>query len=356
MFRQLLTLLTMVFICVLVLPLQSQAQSSYEKKLQKKVQQSQQAIWVAHILRQRPKEKKIEGLEFKGEKIPVFLLPHKDSFRPLVKIKPRFQQEGWKLYVGKNTPAKPSGEEGEYVVYAYLNSRISEIQFLARNENGETRREKVYIFAPEARQFKQVSAFKSVSYNIGFSKLFYEQTTFGVFTASSLVLGLSYLTPEKGSKWGMIGDFDITVMTLDSEPIDHNPQFYEGLIAGTYQYKIFKKDPRWRSRLIAGIGTSGLISHGSPFGYSGLAGIDLGVRSEYFKNRTESYIIEGHYMTYDGISLTQDRAFSIEGKWRFNHENLRQTVVGLRMVTHKFQVSFEEIEVDFISLSGSFTF
>ncbi|MCB0422259.1 MAG: hypothetical protein KDD61_14775 [Bdellovibrionales bacterium] len=329
--------------------------NALDPKLQKKVLASQQAIWVAHILRQKPQDKKIVELDFKSIQIPVFLLPHGESFRPLVKLLPVYKKPGWKLYVGKNVPVKESGDTGEYYVYAYLNSRISEIDFFAKNESGDIIKEKVYIFAPEARQFKQTSAIKSMSFDIGFSRLYYEQTTFGVFTASSLLLGIGYVSPDDGKKWGWLADFDMTVMTFASDPLDHNPQYYEGLLAVSYAKKIFK-NPRWRSRIIAGVGTSGLISHGSPFGYSGLAGLDVGLKSEFYKNRTESYIFEGHYMTYDGISLTADRALNIEGKWRFNFENTRQMVVGLKYSSHKFQVSFEEIEVDRFALTGSFTF
>lgn len=315
---------------------------------------SQKALWFCHILRQKGDSPTIAGLTFKSLKIPVFLIPKDSSVRPLVKLKMQYDRDDWELFIGESQPLK-SETPGSLVTYAFLNSRISTIKLTAKNKNGEKQEETVYLFAPEAREYKMVSPFNNLMFTVGAANLIYEQTSFGVFNSKSLLLGTSYISPEKGHRWGFLGDFIISFFTFQSEPLDLNPQFYTGQLSTTYNLKIFKS-PRWRSRIIVGAELSGLSSKGSPFGFSNLYGPRLGLRSEFFMSGSESYSFEVYYATYEGLSLDQDRALGLKLSFHNNFADLRQVQYQFTYSNQAFTSDIEQVELDFLSLSTSFSF
>ncbi|MEZ4872279.1 MAG: hypothetical protein R2827_08550 [Bdellovibrionales bacterium] len=325
-----------------------------QKELSEKVKSTQKAIWVAHVLRRKHEEQKISGLQFVSNRVPVFLLPKEDTFKPLVVLKAKFERPGWQLLLGKDTPANSSGVPGEFAIYAFLNSRISQVQFTARSPEGEVERETVYIFAPEANEFKMVSAMDSFLFRAGWANLFYEQTSFGVFNAETLLLGTSYISPERGEPWGWLFDAELTVGTLSSTPIDLNPQFYEMRFGITYALKLFDLQ-RTRSRMIYSISTMGLVSHGSPFGFGGLFGPSVGVRTEYFTSQSESFFGEIFLTGYD-VDIVSERSIGTALTWRKNLENTRQFSLSLKYSNHNFTTAIEEVIIDYFSVSGSFSF
>ena len=222
-----------------------------EKNEQNQIRQTQKALWLAHILRRKQKNNTIDGLKIKTKMIPVFLIPKGNSFRPLVKIKMIFHKPKWKLFVAKNVPAKKTGIEGEYFIYAYLNSRISQVNLYAQDEDGNVQKETMFIFAPEAQEFKMVTTLDSILFTVGGANLVYSQTTFGTFSGKTGILGLQYHSPQKKSKWGYFGEAEMTVLTVSSTPDDHNPQFFDLKIGGTYAVKLLNS-PFWTNRLTFG--------------------------------------------------------------------------------------------------------
>ncbi|MCB9025286.1 MAG: hypothetical protein H6625_03140 [Bdellovibrionaceae bacterium] len=332
------------------------AQVKMDENFKQKVIKTQQAIWLCHILREKKQESRISNMEFKLTKIPVFMVPKEDAIRPLVKLQIKFEKPGWELFVDDKIPVKKTDDPNIFLVYAYLNSRISEVTFKAKNkDDGSVESEIVYLFAPEAREYKMVSPLESVIFTLGLGNLIYEQTSFGVFNGNSLLLGVEYLTPEKGSHWGLLSRFHITFLTFESEPLDHNPQFYEGDLLATYNSKVIPS-PRWRSRWLGGLSTVGLISQGSPFGFSNLYGPSFGFRTEYYKNRDESYSIQFNYVTYDKISLDQDRALKVKLSWHNNLSNLRQMQTQILYSNNTFTSGFEEVIAELWGLSLGLSF
>jgi hypothetical protein len=320
-----------------------------DEKLQQQIIKSQKAIWVCSVLRQKDQEKRIEGLEIDPLNIPVFMMPAGTSMRPLVKLKFTYNRPGWKLFVDKNTPARETMEEHQYLTYAYLNARISEVRLEARNQDGEVQRETVYLFAPKAREYGLVPAEKSISVSVGLGNLIYEQTSFGVFNGRNFMLGLNYMTPDDGSRYGILADFRFSLSTLASEPADYNPQFYEAYALGTYDVAVMKS-PRWRSRALAGLSAVGVLAFGSPFGFDNLYGIEGGVRSEYYEDNITSYSVELILTSYDLGNIFSNHGFRSKFIIHKNLASLQELRYEMIVSRRIFNSGFENVVVDLLSL------
>jgi hypothetical protein len=323
-------------------------------KEEKQLMKAQRALWLAHVLRDRTGQNIIKDLKISKDKIPVFLIPQDDSFRPLVKLEVEFNRPGWNLFIGDKLPMRRQ-KDGSYVLYAYLRSRLNAVEIRAQNEQGAQEREILYLFAPEAREFKLVSPFDSVLFTLGHSFLVYEQTSFGTFVAQSLMLGVRYVSPDKGNSFGLLGDFTATVFTYDSSPIEQNPQFMEGRLGLTYPVKLIK-NPKYRTKLFLGASTINFVSYGSPFGFSGLYSADLGIRTVYYRSGQNSYAGEFHYAPIEFSDPLGERSFRFVFDWSMNLDNLRQAQIGLSYSNHSFKVGFEDIYVEALSVFGSISF
>src|SRR5690606_27130044 len=134
---------------------------------------------------------------------------------------------------------------------------------------GEIEEETVELFAPETRQFRINSFLDSMIFSLGVGNLEYSQSSFGTFVSQSLILGASYVSPERGRKLGLMGSADFMVYTLNSSPVEANPQYLEVRLAPTYAVKL-TSSLKWRTRVFLGMGSISLYPQGSPFGFTGL--------------------------------------------------------------------------------------
>lgn len=341
-------------LCVLIIP-QTKGQVAIDEDLKEKVLQTQKALWFAHILRQTKTDQVIKNLKIEITKVPVYLMARGTYVRPLVMVKMKYPKEQGELLIQPNVPLRKTEVEGEYVLYAYLRSPISEIPLVVKKPNSPPEKEVLYLFAPEARQFRIQNPFKTTFFKLGMAWAFYQQSSYGTFVSSSLQIGLRYLSPEKGKRLGLLGDFDLTVFTYDSSPEDLNPQFWEGLLAGTLKYKIFSS-PRWRSRILAGVNSIGVFDHGSPFGFSGLYGPTVGLRSEYYVNGRTSLAFEAAYSFYSlEAFLFRDRTVKLAGFASFHRDNLSQWILGTSYSSSVVQVGNEAIDHETILLNLGFS-
>ena len=334
-------------------PGQTQTQTQVQSEQEKEVYKSKQALWVAHILRDRSAIN-LKELSLDVDKLPVYLVPQGENFRPMVKLKLKYNKPGWKLFLSDKDPVKATGVEGEYVVYAYLRSRISTLFITAVGPNNERVSETFYMFAPEAREFKMVSLFDSMFFTLGHSYMIYRQTSFGTFVSQALLVGAKYFTPEKGYRLGYFGEANLTLFTYTSSPIKENPQFFEA--RGGLSYLVnFTKNPKLRSRLTLGAGTINLFSLGAPFGFSGLYGLNLGLRTEFYKSAKRSFGAEVYITPYDFSDPLSERTAKFSFDITDNLNNLRRIQYGLSYSSHKFSESIENINADqfnaYVSLS-----
>lgn len=322
---------------------------------EKVLRKSQRAMWIAHILRQKKDAHKISDLNFEFKKVPVFLIPKAESFRPLVKLNLTFEKEDWELFNNDGTVVKKSEDGKERVIYAYLNSRISTVPLTAKGPDGEEEAETIYLFAPEAREFKTVAVFNSVQFFLGHTYLSYKQKSFGTFISNSLLVGVKYISPEKGKKRGYLADASSTIYTYHSSPLKRSANFLEGRAAATYKVKVFK-DPKYRSRIFAGLGTINLFSLGASLGFSGLFGPNLGMRTEYYKTGVTSYGFEFQYMPYEFKNPLSERTFKLSAEWTKNLNNTRRAQLGLSLANHQFESGVDEITANMVSLYFGMSF
>ncbi len=324
--------------------------SAQETQEEDGVVEAQRAVWLAYVLRQRSEDVRIEGMEIKVLELPVFLVPQGESFRPLVKMRVEFRRPDWELFVGGRTPVNEDDNPNVYAVYAYLNSRISEVEIQARGPGGQLEKEKVYIFAPEAREFKVVSPFDAIVASIGVGELVYKQSSFGTFVSNTLTIEARYLSPEKGKRLGYLMDFSMTLYTFRSSPIERNPHYVQGRLGVTYPTQIFS-DLQWRSRIFLGVRGSALIPQGSPFGFSDLYGLEAGLRSEYFYRGDRSYALEAYYSPFDPKKLLRDRSIEMRGSWYFNVGEFRRGRLSLGYSHQTFSSGLERVSGQMLSTS-----
>lgn len=312
-------------------------------------EKTKKASWVAHILRQRS-ESGIQNLSFETERVPVVLVAKNESLRPLVQLKGTYLRDGWQIFAQENKPLTMAEDKKTFTIFAYLNSQVNEVALTAKGPDGAIEREVIYLFAPEAQEFQIVSGWDSIMVSLGIANFSYSQTNFGTFTSTTGVVGVTYLSPEKSSRWGYYGNGDITVLTLDSSPISANPQVISARGDFTYRLPIYETS-QWRTRAAAGLYYITMQSNGSPFGFENLFAPDIGVRSQYFKNQRESYVIDFHYVPMESGIFGKQRAFQLGGYWNRTSASLKQWQLGLNYSSSHFESSDQNIEVDMLTLS-----
>lgn len=318
---------------------------------------SQKAIWIAHVLREKKEDKVLSGLEVVQEKVPVFLVPKGDEFRPLVKL--TFKYNGGqevKLQDATRQLLRFNPATGTYTLYAYLSSHVNSVRITAVPERGERKSETLYIFAPEAREFKSVNLFDSIQFVLGHNQLTYRQTSaaFDEYKAQSLLLGIKYLSPENGKKLGYFADLHATVLAYSAEPIDDSAQFLEGRLGLSYSTKIFK-NPRFRSRILFGLRTINLFSL-ADLGFTGLWGVNVGLKSEFFKSGKNSFAYELEYTPYDFGDPLRERTLKAGLEWNRNLNNIRRMQLGLSYSDNSFTDGLEKIRLGSASLYFGLSF
>jgi hypothetical protein len=323
-------------------------------KEEKQVKKSQKAMWIAHVLREKKESKKILKLDVVQTKVPVFLVPQNESFRPLVKLTFRHPDEGVKLLDANRIPIRYNEATKNYSLYAYLTSRVNTVKILAQGPGAEKQEETLYLFAPEAREFKTVNVFDSIQFTLGHTYLEYEQTTLGTYTAQSLMVGAKYLSPEKGMKLGYFGEIFSTIYSYTASPINESAQFLEARAGFTYVKKLFK-NPRYRSRLSLGVSTINLFSL-ADLGFSGLFGPNLGLRTEFYKSGKNSFALDLHYTPYEIDDLFGERSIKMSLDWNRNLNNLRRSQIGFSYSDHTFTSGFESLEARLLSVYYSLSF
>jgi|GEM_PF-3151100 len=323
-------------------------------KEEKQIKKSQKAMWIAHVLREKKEEKKISKLYVVQSQVPVFLVPQNDSFRPLVKLTFSHPEEDVKLLDANRLPIRYNEATKKYSLYAYLTSRVNTVKIIAQGPGTEKKEETLYLFAPEAREFKSVNVFDSIQFTLGHSYLEYEQTTLGKYTSQSLMVGAKYLSPEKGKRLGYFGEIYSTIYAYTASPINESAQFLEARAGLTYAKKLFK-NPRYRSRFSLGVSTINLFSL-ADLGFSGLYGPNLGLRSEYYKSGKNSLAVDLHYTPYEVGDLLGERSVKISLDWNRNLNNLRRSQIGLSYSDHTFTAGFESLEARLLSVYYSLSF
>jgi len=323
-------------------------------KEEKQIKKSQKAMWIAHVLRDKKSDKKIEQLNIVQTKVPVFLVPQNDNFRPLVKLTFTYPDEQAKLLDANRLPIRYNAATKKYSLYAYLTSRVNTVKILSQGPGDNKKEETLYLFAPEAREFKTVNVFDSIQFTLGHTYLEYEQTTLGKYTSQSLMVGAKYISPEKGKRLGYYGEIFSTIYAYTASPINESAQFLEARAGMSYAKKLFK-NPKYRSRFTLGVSTINLFSL-ADLGFSGLFGPNFGLRTEFYKSGKNSYAVDLQYTPYELGDLLEERSLKVSLDWNRNLKNLRRMQLGLSYSDHTFSSGFESLEARLLSIYGSLSF
>jgi hypothetical protein len=321
-----------------------------EKAKEEYLDSNKRAAWMAYPLRVKAQDR-LDGLLVPDSSLPVFLTPigEGDNFRPLVQLNLNFKRDGWSLYDGEKQKIKETSSKDIYKIYAFLNSRLSTVQVYALGPNDELEEEKIYIFSPEAREFKTKSIFHSLIVSSGYSYLRYRQFSFGTFITHSLFFGLNYQSPIKKSKFGYFGDFSSTLYSFDSSPVREPSHFLDARLGLTYSVKLFK-NVRYRSHFRLGASSLNFFTFGRDFGFTGLFGPNLGFRTEYFVDGASSYMVNLSYAPYEFSRPLKERSLRFEVYKNLNLKNLRRARLGVEFSNSAFSFENESIEMNNLTL------
>ncbi len=283
----------------------------------------QRTVWVAHVLRRKSNEFLIKNFSLTESRLPIVLVAKKDELRPTVTIRGKFERQGWKLLIEGATPVVFDEGKTTFSIHAHLKGRINKMNLTAVGPNGERENEALYIYAPEAMEFKVVNAWDQILLSVGTSFLSYAQKGFGEYRSISGLLSARYNSPEKKltaesdlySRIGLIANMDLTVLTLIASPVDRGPQLLEAKLDGTYQ---FDPDPygRVQNQLLVGASYITMFNYGSPFGFSNLLAPEIGWRRRVLVSPVAAWVGEARFIglsefyTFNSLALNLSLAWS----------------------------------------------
>ena len=232
--------------------------------------------WTARVV---PSEgSKITGLQMTESNLPVVLAPGDSKLRPMIEVRGRFSREGWELNVDTPSgPKKVKFKDGMFVVYAYLNSRFSDVTFVAKGPNEKSETQKVMLYSPDAQEYRIGSDWGDVVLALGGGTLKYFQTGSGDFESKSAAQILSYSSPTFGARWNFGSSFRMSFWTVSSSPIHADPYFVQlKMNAGFLLGRSAGGHLKWK--ILGGGNYLTVFGHGAPFGFANLIAPDAGLR------------------------------------------------------------------------------
>lgn len=316
----------------------------------------QKTLWEANVLRERnPEAPRIANLFFPVTKIPVMLVPRSDGLRPLVEINGLYRRPGWSLFYANGIPLAIAADDGGFKIFAYLNAKINEVSLIAKGPNGEVESERVFVFAPNAQEFRLMSPFDSVVLNIGLSHLNYMQSGEGNFRSVTGLISAQYNKPETESRFGFLSRADLTVLTFDSTPIDRSPQLLQAYINGSYRF--FKeRDRQLQAHVLLGPSYWTMFSRGSPFGFSNLVALGFGVRLRYATSAKTAWNFEFRYAPIKEPEKLEQRGYDLSLSWSKILPSLHrfETVLGFSDFGYKATIE-KEIHSNLFAIKIGYT-
>ncbi len=305
--------------------------------------------WVAHLLRQQEGQK-ISELSFPQERFPVLLVPQKNDLRPLVELRLQFEKPGWELYNQNGKKVKKLKNSNLFVVFAFLNSQVNELVLVAKNTEGESRSEKIYLFAPEVQEFEIVSPWSSIYANVGLSYMTYEQSRFGVLVWKGANVGIGYDTLENSNPIDYHLFARMTVLSFQTQPIAANPQYINAHAHVSYRLP-WSENTRWRYYATLGGGYFNLNSFGSDFGFSGLFAPQLAFRAKHFVTTKSSFLYDIKLTPFQNFDLGNSRGFELNWTWSKVLKSSRRQDVSIKYDNTRFQTGGLQVGIEFISLN-----
>lgn len=291
-------------------------------------QELQSSIWAAHVLRRTPKDKAILGLHFPDRQIPVMMVAKSQRLRPVVEVRGTFQRPGWRLFVQGENPVYATSNSSEFVFYAHLNGPLSAVDLVSRGPEGtEPQVEQIFIYAPQIRDLKVISAWNETMLSVGIAALQFTQSRLGDYSSVNGLFSARYLTPDRSeNRWGLALGLDATVFTLVSIPARNAPQFLQMSADLTYT---LQASHEFRTQALAGVHYMSLLANGSPYGFNNLVAPEWGVRVGWTKSPTSAWVLDLRMTSIKGLIDFSRRGVDVQIGWNRLLENLHRFEIGL---------------------------
>lgn len=310
--------------------------------------------WWAKVVRQNVKKNIIPEMRFTATKYPIYLVNSDDKFRPLAVIEISLLNDPTgELYVDGIERLPKNPETGRHILFAYLNSKSNEVVLTYKNPEGKAAAEKIFIIAPEAQEYEVVQPSDAVRFLMGSTYLKYAQTSYTTYYSWTGLLGLRYSSPEKLSHFGINGEVDMTVLTIDSNQGGLAPQLGEVKLEGIYFDQPKSITPE-RFQYLAGAVYLTLLSNGTAFGFKNLIVPDVGVKYRYVTGEKSDYSVTARLALLD--TSLKDKGLELEISRSFLLPNLHRSEIGFKYLDYQYHPNEEEyIQTGYMSLFLSYT-
>jgi hypothetical protein len=294
-------------------------------------------VWTAHILREKDAAKRIPDLYIHESKLPVVLVAREGGFRSLVDVRGRFNKPGWSLAVGAEA-IRPLTPEGDFSIPVYVYGKVSEIVVTASGPGQEKVTERIYVYAPEAKEFKQVSPNDAILIGIGGGFMHYSQTHSVYFKSlTGLVYGKPNW-PSAESRYGLFVGAEATGVTVAAAPIEVGPQLVRGKADLVYR-KSKKRLSRWRWEYLGGLSYLTMITNGSPFGFSNLISVEAGARAVYTAGPKTTMSLEFRYIPIKEPLKFENKGMDLEFTWSRILPNVHRLEIGFSYYNFNYHPS-----------------
>jgi hypothetical protein len=284
---------------------------------------SKKTNWTAEVFRKNVATGGIVDMNLSSSKIQVVLMPRNGKLEPLVEVRGTYARPGWSLYVRSPGGKTKLSTENEFVVFAFLHARYSNLNFVAEGPDGEVETEELYVFAPEAQEFRIGELWGELLVSLGGAGFSYTQTGFTEFDSKTAVLGLNYVTPSWVSRWGWAADLNFTFLTVSSTPIHDGPELLQLKGDATY-LAVPEVGRKWNLHLLAGLSYLTLLSNGAPFGFSSLIAPDLGLSAKRELKNDSAIVGSFHYVPISGIISFSEFGYDLTLGWTKTLKNLHR--------------------------------
>jgi hypothetical protein len=309
--------------------------------------------WWAKIVRQNVPKNFIPEVRFAATKFPIYLVNSQDRFRPMAIIDISLSDAEGELFVDGTQRLPKNPETGRHILFAYLNSKSNEVVLTYKNTQGVAKAEKIFIVAPEAQEYSVVNPSDAVRFLMGSTYLQYSQTSYTPYYSWTGLLGIRYTSPEKLSHWGINGEADMTVLTIDSNQGGLAPQLGEVKLEAMYFAQPKSITPE-RFQYLAGAVYLTLLSNGTSFGFKNLIVPDVGVKYRYITGEKSDYSVTARLALLD--TDFKDKGLELELNRSFLLPNLHRAEIGFKFLEYQYHPNPDEyIQTGYMSLFISYT-
>lgn len=257
---------------------------------------------LAHVIRQQGEEL-ILGLSIVSNELVVEMVNHQSKIRPRVNLKFKYDRKDWQLYLQDQLLLEPNDQDGIITIPAFLNEKINEVSLFARGPHGALQVEKIYIYAPEAREFEITEPWNVIHLETGLMFLSYKQQYYNEFKMFNTVIGAHVGTPEYKDRWSFKFDFNVAALNIQSNQEQYAPQLFQ--FNGNINCKLqFDSLLNQYFFVQAGVNYFTMIANGSPFGVKDLVAPLVGLTYRKIIDKKNDWIIYFRLMPYSSLLIS----------------------------------------------------